>query len=177
MGQSYPVEWTTGNLGGTVTIQLKKGSSIVYTVTTTAENDGLHQCSVPTNLTPGSDYRIYVVSNVNSSEYGNSEYFSIISNDPILHLNIISPTGSSVWTIGQSYPVEWTTGNLGGTVTIQLKKGSTIVYTVTTTAENDGLHQCSVPTNLTPGSDYRIYVGSNVNPSEYGNSEYFQINY
>jgi len=172
MGQSYTIQWTTGDLGGTVTIQLKKGQDVLVTITTSATNNGSYQYTVPTNLTAGTDYRIYVGSNVNTSEYGNSEYFSIQGVD---HLNMISPNASSVWTIGQTYTIQWTTGNLGGTVTIQLKKGSSILSTISTTASNNGSYQYTVPTGIAAGTDYRIYVGSNANPSEYGNSEYFSI--
>ncbi|MBN2030575.1 pre-peptidase C-terminal domain-containing protein [bacterium] len=175
--QNVSIQWDTGSLGGNVKIELYKGASSQTTITSSTANDGSYTVwDVPSGQVSGTDYRIKVTSTSNSSKYDYSDYFSIqtaASGD----IEVILPNSSTVWTQGQSdVVIMWETGDLGGTVKIELYKGSGLSATVMSSTNNDGSYQLwDVPSDQPPGTDYRIKVTSTSNSSKYDYSSYFEI--
>jgi hypothetical protein len=170
--QDVNISWDTGNLGGTVDITLYKGSSSVATIASAAANDGSYTSwDVPSAQTPGIDYRVRVY--YDSSNYDYSDYFEVeIQTDSIA---VTQPTSSTVWTQGdQNVNISWDTGNLGGTVDITLYKGSNSVTTIASATTNDGSYTSwDVPSDQTPGTDYRVRVY--YDSSNYDYSDYFEV--
>lgn len=90
----------------------------------------------------------------NNSRAGNQIVFG--------RLAITAPNGGDTWTMGQPATVSWTySGNLSGNVLVQFYKGGNPGGLITnSTPVTAGSYTFTVPTNLTPGSDYKIGISA-----------------
>lgn len=74
-------------------------------------------------------------------------------------LNILTPTASSNWAVGQQYDITWENPTLGfDTVRINLLKGGQFLQTIVTNIANDGSYSWTVPFGLFTDSDYAIQL-------------------
>jgi parallel beta-helix repeat protein len=178
-GNSYTITWdTTGNVGSNVKIELYKGSSRNYTITSYTSNDGSYTWKVPDSQNEGSNYRIKVTSTSNSSYYDYSDNYFTIKPDEASSIEVTYPNSSGItWEPGDSYNITWTsTGNVGSNVKIELYKGDSHDLTLTSSTSNDGSYTWKVPDSQNEGSNYRIKVTSTSNSSYYDYSDnYFTI--
>src|SRR5574337_1823216 len=76
-----------------------------------------------------------------------------------------SRNGDESWTAGDTQAITWDyTGNPGVSVKINLMKGGVYKSTIiSNTPTADGSYNWKVPTNTTPGSDYKVKVISTAN--------------
>ena len=76
--QNVMISWSTGGLGGNVNIELYNGSSLADTIASGTTNDGSYNTyDISSSITTGSNYRVKITSTSSSSNYDNSDYFSI----------------------------------------------------------------------------------------------------
>ncbi|MFX0094998.1 MAG: Ser-Thr-rich GPI-anchored membrane family protein [Candidatus Hodarchaeota archaeon] len=171
---SYTIKWTyTGNFDY-VQIELYKGSSFAFDITSSTANAGEYPWVVPREVDAGSDYRIKITSTSDSSVYGYSDYFEIIR----LSITVTSPTSESKWTRGSSYNITWNYTGDFTSVRIDLYIGFLRIKTIVNDTNNTGSYSWTVPHNLTSGKDYRIrisWIYCVCGASIYDYSEYFEI--
>ena len=173
---NVPIRWDTGNLGGSVSIVLYQGSALAATIASSTTNDGSHDTyDVPSNLTVGTNYRVRITSTSNAAKYDYSDYFSVQAASS--NIQVTQPNASTRWTQGQTnVPIRWDTGNLGGSVSIVLYRGSALAATIASSTTNDGSHDTyDVPSNLTVGTNYRVRITSTSNAAKYDYSDYFEV--
>jgi len=168
---------------------LYKGNSIVYELGDNYFDNSLPnqiiQSGMWVNLNPsllnGTDYFLRIVDGYNSSFFSNSPYFTI------------SPEGNSnitVWSIGESslffsgsdVTVHWTSRGVKSYLfSLYLLKGQSLVSVLcahvlgTLMVYSDFTQTVSLSSLLFPGSDYRIKVVSDTDPTVYGISRNFSI--
>jgi len=173
--QDVQIQWVTGGLAGDVKLELFKGNTLSTTIINSTSNDGDYSTfDVPSNQTPGIDYRIKITSIQNSSKYDYSDYFEIKGSGII---KITKPEAATVWFQSQQdVIIEWETGGLAGNVSIQLYKGASLNNTIISSTQNDGEYSLyDVSTTQSPGTDYRVKVTSLTNSSKFSFSSYFEI--
>ncbi|MBU8893236.1 MAG: T9SS type A sorting domain-containing protein [Bacteroidales bacterium] len=170
LGSSNNIIWND-NISENVKIELYQGSSNIQTISSSTLSDGLHNWTVSSNLSAGSNYRIKVTSTTNSSLYDYSDYFSL---SDVPEINIISPASSNDWTKGRSYDINWN-DNISENVKIELYKGSSNIQTINSSTSSDGSYSWTISSSLSAGSDYRIKITSTTNSSLDDYSDYFTI--
>jgi len=92
-------------------------------------------------------------------------------------ITVVAPNGSETWWIGSNYDITWTSsGDVGSSLRITLYKGGVFYSSITGDTPNDGSHPWTIPSSITPGSDYKIRITSNSNGTYYDLSDsYFTI--
>ena len=166
-GNLYTITWT-GFTGSSVRIGLYKGSSLNRTIALAASNTGRFYWLIPSTQTGGSDFKIKITSNSNSSQYDYSDNpFAISSSTP----RVTSPSAAgTTWSRGSLYVIGWS-GFTGPSVKIELYKGSSLNRTVSSSTNNDGMFLWSVPTAQTTGSDFKIKITSTSSSFQYDYSD------
>lgn len=168
--RDVPTRWETGKLGGNVSIVFLRGNDKIATIASPTPNDGAYdEYDVPADLTPASNYRIWI--HRDAGHYDYSDYFGV---QP--HFVISEPNAGTKWYLNQEdVPILWNPSNLDADVSISLYRGDSPVDTVTDGTQNDGSYtEYDVPSNLEPGSDYRVEVkNDSLGISNY--SESFEI--
>ncbi|MHC4641872.1 MAG: Ser-Thr-rich GPI-anchored membrane family protein [Planctomycetota bacterium] len=175
-GTSHTIMWdSSNNPGSYVKIQLYKGSSLIQTITSSTNDDGLYSWTPSTSLVDDSDYRIKITATLDSSCYDYSSYFAIYSTCSI---NVTSPD-RDFWEMGEVYDINWVSEDTSGNVKIDLYKGGSLdhVIALSTPDSGTGSYAWSVPVDgsLTSDCDYRIKVTDVSNSSCNGYSAYFCI--
>ena len=181
LGTATTFRWSPQNIGGTVTLELRKGdwwnlgltNSYVRTITTTASAAvGTLPYTYPFNLGNGygtsdtSRFYLSMWSNDNSNVRAESAYYNIRS----ASVTLTSPGSRSTMTLDNPVSIGWNAGALTGTVAIELRwdrcdewnpltywdcvTGATdLVYTVTNSvAASAGVYAWQIPASL--GSDW-----------------------
>lgn len=150
---SMPIRWSSvGPVGSTFTIKLKKGNTIVRTISSNRINNGLFSWIVPNTTTPGLDYRVTVTSNLKYTSES-AKTFAISS------FSITMPTSGTVWRRGTVQSIRWITSTNGGfSVRLKLYRGSVYKGLIAISTPNDRLYAWTIPTYIAPGSDYKIYM-------------------
>lgn len=168
-GTTETITWvpSVATVGATVRIELLKNGLIASVLATNKANDGAMNWTIPSNIDPGSNYRIRVASTTNTALIDQSdEEFAII---PAPQITVLSPSDGATWPRGATRPILWTSlGNVGGTVKLELLSGATVVSVIQTSTANDGLYEWTIPTGLAPGLTYSIRVSSTANPIIFG---------
>jgi len=78
IGGEVEIEWTSQNIGGDVDIRLYEGyAENGRTIAINTANDGSHTWRVPSDLAPGDEYYIFIISRENRSVWGDSDFFEI----------------------------------------------------------------------------------------------------
>ncbi len=150
---TYEIGWES-NEGGTVDIDLYKGSGLERGIASETSNDGSYEWTVPGDVAIGSDYLVKVTS---ASDFDYSDgYFGIGEKGCV---TVISPNGGEVWRVTRMYEIRWES-NEGGTVDIQLYKGDSLYRNIGSATPNDGSYEWIVPVSVVAGSDYRVRIAS-----------------
>jgi len=169
---SHQITWSS-NIGGYVKIELLKGGSLVQTISSSTSNDGSFWWSIPSSTTIGSNYRIRISSTTYTSISSQSVNDFTISQQ--YSVDLTYPNGGETFDLGSTYSITWT-GNVVGSVKLDLYRGSTHSLTITSSTPNDGIYSWKVPSTLTIDSYYRIKVSSASDPSISDmSSNYFSI--
>lgn len=79
-------------------------------------------------------------------------------------ITVTSPNGGEVWTMGTAQSLTWM-DNLSENVTLRLLKGNALALVISRNTASDGSFTWTIPTTLTPGSDYKLRVVSKATPS------------
>lgn len=91
-------------------------------------------------------------------------------------IEISQPAGSSDWSLGSEYTIEWS-DNIDGGVIIELYKGGSFVETISSFTESDGSFKWEIPSDLATGDGYSILITSSDDGSLYAESAYFSLEY
>jgi large repetitive protein len=179
-GSVQTIRWTyTGNPGTIVRIELLKGGVLNRTITASAfrgnGGNGSFNWTIPSNQTPGADYKVRITSTTNATftDMSNAD-FSIIGPT----IAVTAPNGSETWSRSTMRTITWTyTGNPGTFVRIELLKGGIVVRTISAMAfrGNGGTGSLNyfVPFNLTQGTDYSVRITSTTNAAATDTSDNF----
>jgi hypothetical protein len=82
-------------------------------------------------------------------------------------ITISQPDGGEIWKVGTTQMIYWSSEGIASTeyVKIELVRGSTTVYTITTATLNDGERSWYVSTSLTGAADYRMKISWTDDPA------------
>ena len=96
---------------------------------------------------------------------------------PVVVDNIIvtNPDSNSIWEIGTSHIISWTSTGSISNVKIELYKGGALERTIIANTPNDDSFEWTIPTDLTDGIDYQIRISDASNPTTYGESPDFAL--
>ena len=174
LGDNVEITWRDYGLDGNVKLELHWGSSNVATITESTPNDGKFEWTVPTNLTAAPTYGVKLTPLKFPNGWSFGGPFEIIGDGIIA---VTEPTASTEWQQGQdNVTISWETGDIGGNVSIELYKGSSLVETIISSTSNDGNYNTwDVPDNIAVGTNYRVKVSSTTQTDSYDYSEYFEI--
>ncbi|MCX7704695.1 MAG: lectin like domain-containing protein [bacterium] len=177
-GTTQTISWNyNGNYSKTIKIECVKGHyySLIAQINTVTGNNS-YQWYIPSTMPASDGYKIRLTAIDDISITDTSDgYFTISSGS----INLVSPSGGEMWTIGETKNIAWVcNGNPGTSVKIELYKGQKYIGLIGTKSINtQGIAQFTwrIPTELASGSDYRIKVISTSNPGIFAMSEYFSI--
>ena len=166
-GTQYALTWsTTGNLGATVKIAIRRGTSSTVIASSTA-NDGSFNWTVPLTYVLATNYLLEISSVAFPTVLDQSNAPFTIQSAPVPEgtITVLGPNGGETVTVGTVLPITWSsTGEVGSTVNINARRGSSTTVIATGTS-NDGAFNWSLPLNYATGTDYRIEISSVTTPS------------
>jgi YD repeat-containing protein len=166
-GTTQTISWSYfGDPGPSVKIELLKGGvlddTLAASVSIGTGGWGSYHWAIPMDQASGTDYRIRVTSTSNGTYTDTSLYdFTILP----ISIVLISPNGGEQWGAGTRATINWWyQGDPGSSVKIELLKGGAFYSTISSNATGSsyqGYYHWDIPTDLTPGIDYRIKLISN----------------
>ncbi len=152
-GSSHAISWTD-NISEKVKIELYKGGTINSVIADSTFSDGSYTWDIPLGTTAGSDYKIKITSNENSSIFDFSDNdFSIFETG----ITVTSPNGGENWQAGSTQSITWT-DNISEKVRIELHKGGVLNSMIVDSTFSDGSYTWDIPLGTTSGSDYKIKI-------------------
>jgi len=164
-GAVLPIAWTTtGDTGSNVEILIHRGGQSTAIATSTA-NDGAFNWTIPANQTIANDFVIEVRS-LSAPSVGDSSdgIFAIEAATPTDTITVLAPNGGETLLRGSAVEIRWnSTGNVGSTVKIVLKRG-TYSSTLFGGTPNDGTHTWTIPATY-PTGEAVIEISSLSNPA------------
>ena len=149
------ITWTTsGSQNANVKIQLYKGTTKVNDINLKTPNDGSYNWTVPTGLTPATNYRIRIRTVDNQvSDY--SDYFTISKPS----IKVTAPAAGARWGRNTTQAITWTvSGTMNASVKIHLFRGTTLVQAIVASTPNNGSYLWAIPASLAVGSNYKIKI-------------------
>ena len=161
IGRTYDISWES-NVGGTVSIKLDK-SGAVTTLMTGIDNSAFSHVQgvrMPISLEPGSDYKVVVVSESNSSWTDSSDdVFTLL---PGMYLALTAPVGGETLYNGPTdyFDITWD-ANISGKVKLSYSNKSLESWTVIadSVAATKGTYRWSTAA-LPTGSLYKVKIDS-----------------
>ncbi len=155
-GQAKPITWQ-GYVGPNVRIELLKGWAVHKVITTGTPNDGKFWWKMPWATTPGTDYRIRVISANDPTQKDHSNNnFTVV---PVPHVNYPSASGI-IWGRGMTYTIKWSGYTVNKILILLYRDGVGQVAEIADGTPNDGRFVWRVPDNIATGEGYRILVGT-----------------
>jgi len=153
------VSWETFSYDAPqVKVQLWKGNTRVSFLTGSIPNHDWWSSDpgkFPLTLPQGSDYRFFVY----TPDYRLSAFSNYFTVNNILALSTPSPSGSTVWSAGQTVQITWTSSPaVGPTVKLRLYRGNTPIMFLSGNLPNNGAYSWKVPDTLVAANDYRILL-------------------
>lgn len=156
MGSSQNITWTHDvATGANVKFKLYKNGAFVRFLGGLFPNTDSLAWTVPTDLTAGGDYKIFVYTpDYLYSDFSNANF--TITNPP---LRITSPNGGETWQKGTAQTITWTyEAGTGASVKFKLYKGGTFLRFLSGTVANNGSFGLTVPVDLATGNDYQVLM-------------------
>jgi hypothetical protein len=126
---------------------------------------------VSSTLENGTDYKVRVSDQYDSTVYGESAQFEIKEKS----ITVTEPTSSSVWSQSIDAEIKWTTMDGVTNVKIDLYEWSTLKKAVVSSTENDGSYTWTVDSTLSDSSYYKVRISDAADSTTYGESPYFRI--
>ncbi|MFX1480317.1 MAG: Ser-Thr-rich GPI-anchored membrane family protein [Promethearchaeota archaeon] len=176
---SQEITWTSTGSISNVKIELFKDGVFEQEIMASTANDGTYSWDIPTDLEDGTDYQIKIsdVANPTTSDF--SEEFEIFTPleppPPEASLTITSPDSTSVWEMGTSQEITWTSTGSITNVKIELFKDGAFEQEIMDSTANVGTYNWSIPTDLEDGTDYQIKISDVANSATYDESSNFTI--
>ncbi len=152
-GGTGTVTWSQTGVTGAVAVLLNDNGTDTAWMGEVAASAGQFSWTIPSWVSPGSAYKIHVISGDNNAIEDLSDgTFSIIAPP----LTLISPNGGESWAQGETHSITWNQTGLTGAVAVLLNVDG--ADTAWLGAAASGQFSWTVPATLTPGSNYRIHL-------------------
>ncbi len=173
---TYAIQWTsTGDIDN-VKIELYKGATFVEEITSALGytiNDGEYNFYVSTAENyDGTNYRIKITDYDDPNVYGYSGYFSM--NVRSGTITITSPTTTTLWLVGTTHSISWTSTGSILNVDIEIYKGDVLKYYIYDVS-NIGVKLWEIDAAIETGSDWRVKISNSDNSAQYDWSDDFEI--
>ena len=168
-GKTYEIIWSTFKNITYIDIEIYKGEILKYS-THDLKNNGSYQWSIPEGISRGTDWKVKIIDSSNSTHFGISEYFEVLT-----AIRITAPTSGTIWYSGKPQLIKWDTlGNISH-VNIEIYKGIELKYSLVNDTKNNGKYTWLIPFEVSAGLDWNIKVIDSLNASIYDISDYFEI--
>jgi len=174
-GTTQSITWTSTGSISDVRIELYKGGVLERVIVASTPNDGSFDWTIPTDLVDGTDYQIRISDASNPATYDDSDSFEISTSVVIDSITVTNPSSTTIWEIGSTHSITWTSTGTITDVKIELYKGGVFEMDIVASTANDGSFEWTIPTDLTDGIDYQIRISDVLNPETYGDSPNFAI--
>ncbi len=161
---SHDITWTSDGVSGNVDIELWKGGVKDSDIVTISANPALYNWAIPASQTPGTDYKMRVIS-VNDPSIWDESNNNFSITEPITVITVTDPDGGESWTAGSSHNITWASNGVSGNVKIELYKGGSFNSTIANDTANDSLYNWAIPASQSPGTDYKVRITSIDNSS------------
>tara|TARA_B100000745_G_scaffold249676_2_gene171744 strand:+ start:2200 stop:8475 length:6276 start_codon:yes stop_codon:yes gene_type:complete len=168
-GTTQSITWSSTNVTGNVKIELYKGGSLDSTLTSDTANDDSYSWAISSGLTAGADYKIRITSLADASVSDESNIAFTLSEPSTI--TVTSPDGGEDWTTGTTQSITWSSVNLTGNVKIQLYKGGSLDFTLTSDTANTGTYSWAIASGLAGATDYKIRITSLADGTVYDESD------
>jgi hypothetical protein len=176
--EPHSISWTSGYVQGSVQMSLYKNDAAIMTISSSIPcAQGTYQWTIPNSITPGTSYRIFIQAIGYSGITSYSGYFSIKKRT----IKVTTPTKDTVWYLNEIYQITWVSDHAGSGVDISLYEKNTdetnfhYSRSIIAGTDNDGRQTWSIPSSLSPNSEYRIYIQSTSYATVYNYSEIFRV--
>ncbi|MEJ2196146.1 MAG: Ser-Thr-rich GPI-anchored membrane family protein [Ignavibacteriaceae bacterium] len=154
IGSTHEITWTD-DISGNVRIDLYKAGVLNSTIVPSTPSDGSFNWNF-SGVTPGSDYRIKIISNDQSALFDLSNNdFTLFTGD----ITITSPNGGENWLANSSQTIFWT-DNINGDVIIDLYKGGSFHSNISGPTSSDGAKNWTLPFDIESGDNYKVKITS-----------------
>ena len=157
LGSSQTISWSTGGLGGNVSIELNRSypNGSWETLSASTANDGSQAWTVTGSATASARIRITSLSNPTSTDISNNN-FSITQ----ATLALTAPNGGETWPVGSSQSITWNLTGGTGSVVAQIDRNypSGSWTSLTTTSGSSYSWTVTTPTSST--ARIRVYLSS-----------------
>lgn len=168
-GGTYDITWISRMNISKVDIEIFKGGILKFSEYN-VNNTGSHEWIIPEGVSRGKDWNIKITDSSNSTLFGISEYFEVLTS-----IYITSPSLDSIWYSGKPQVIDWlTTGNISN-IDIEVYKSSTLMYSLVNDTENTGKYTWLIPYSIEAGTDWNIKVIDSHNNSIFDYSDNFEI--
>ncbi len=177
-GTRQLIQWKSyGKTGGYVKIELLKAEKslgfIASAVPSKTNSTNSYVWIIPSNIQPGDDYSIKVISTAYPSVYGTGEKFSIAG--PSVKLR--TPAGNETCYVSTVQTISWLCSeNKPKTFKIEYLRGNTSASIAQLySSTGSGSYNWFIPSNLPASDDYRIKISAMNDPFLTDTSEPFTI--
>jgi hypothetical protein len=179
-GTSYSINWTTSATvpGDYVAIYLCDSAQTIMAIDSGyLKTVGSYLWTIPVTLAGGTSYRVKVVSTGDTSVYGCSGTFTVITRPN--RVTLTAPTSGSSWIAGDWYTIYWTytgAGLVGTDITLELYDSASLIDTLLPSAAIANLsYPWQIPLSLPAGSGYRVKISSVALDTVHDFSDYFIV--
>jgi len=173
-GTFQSITWTSTGSISDVKIELYENDVFVMEIVASTLNVGEFSWLIPTTLVDSTQYQIKISDVVNPATDDFSEDFEIFSSI-IDSLTVTNPDSLTVWEMGTSQDITWTSTGTISDVKIELYKGGVFEREIIAITTNDGTYNWDIPTDLEDGIDYQIKISDVSNSATYGESPNFAL--
>jgi hypothetical protein len=185
LDSTYNVVWTASDSvkKDPVVLTLYQGTRLLANLGGFSIATGSYSWSLPLSRSTsgyrfgsGSDYRLKIMSSVDSTKWDYSQPFTVYS-DYSGNISVSSPAAGETAKLDSILAIHWTAGAQAATmVGMQLYKDTVLARTITTSSANSGSYTwTSVRSSLGSGDDYHVRVFSMNDPAISGLSAAFRI--
>jgi len=143
------------NITGNVAIHWVRDGALTTGIAEVPVSPGSYTWTIPTDLTPGSAYKI-MIRNGTTEDSSDSNFTLSSASAPAI--TVTTPNGGESWQRGTPHNVTWTATDLTGTVTIDLYKGGAFNQNIGTAAAIAGTYAWTIPAGCFAGTDYKVRI-------------------
>jgi|GEM_PF-3034698 len=155
LGSQHNITWPAQNITGNVAIHWVRDGALTTGIAEVPVSPGSYTWTIPTDLTPGSAYKI-MIRNGTTEDSSDSNFTLSSASAPAI--TVTTPNGGESWQRGTPHNVTWTATDLTGTVTIDLYKGGAFNQNIGTAAAIAGTYAWTIPAGCFAGTDYKVRI-------------------
>jgi len=174
-GTTQSITWTSTGSISDIKIELYKGDVFVMEILASTPNNDEFSWLIPTTLVDSTQYQIKISDVANPATDDLSDYFEILTPVAADTITVTTPDNISVWEMGTSQSITWTSTGSIANVKIDLYENDVFEKNIVASTANDGSFDWTIPTDLANGTDYRIRISDVSNPATYDDSPNFTI--